>query len=118
MWKPAKAFLFHSVPDTVHVHHTALDALPEPAYIVELRRLLVNAGIEYLHMLFYENTIKVQPKWLRYRLYGVASFVWRGRVFIIRHNFRRADFAQWPSDLKAIWQNTRITVPDQVDQLP
>lgn len=118
MLQPAQAFLFHEVPDPIVVQYNQLYELPAPAYIAELRDALCRKGIKYLHVDFWPEWRQVPTGSESWRVYRVKSFVWREQLYIIRARFAKGDFERWSEELRALWQETTVKVPDETARLP
>lgn len=118
MLRSAKELLLYRLNDPIVVQYTSLIPLPEPPYVEAFRRGLLLEGIRHID-------IRYRPEWRKipngsecWRVYGVLSFVWRDRLYIVRAYFREIDLANWDPNLRRIWTDTWIDVPNEVVRLP
>lgn len=108
----AKEFLFGKVADPFIIGRPPpyLETLPEPEYIAVLRAALEAKGVMSVHINGTLGTNATPSAIEKWRIYWVRSFVWMGKVYIIRNNFNEDIFAQWPYNLQTIWLETEIEV--------
>lgn len=109
----ARRFLGTGVRDPIAApSEAALAALPEPAYVAELRRALLARGIAFLDLGYdIARTTTGEGHEFR-RTYRVRSFLWDDAMWVTRISFADRHFAAWPDALQAIWRETTVDVPD------
>src|SRR5215469_7807479 len=104
--RAAKALLVGGISDPVIIPHSLQGRAPEPAYLSDLGDRLAQVGIRYVHVAALEQWSHGASEAEMQRIFIVKSFVWQNRVWIVRQPFSDVEFAQWPSELQALWEDT------------